>query len=142
MARWNNGYTEYSNGSATSEKNYPQNGANSAVPGLPLSHEARQRQALDAVRRSRGRFTSRANAAYRFSDVQPFEHQRGNAALPFVDFPGAKLSDGGDLRDMNGFGGGMPDSNTFVGRGVPSRKSVYNRYLPLAMDHKSPVPRV
>jgi hypothetical protein len=141
MARWNNGYTEIVDGSAASEKNYPQNGRNTSDRNLPLSSEARKRIFLDNVRKTRGRFTSTGSVSYDFSNIAPYEQQRGSFPFPFIDFPGAKLVDGGDIRDVNAFGGGMPQGNSSVGNGVPSRKSRFNRYLPLVADHKSPVPR-
>jgi len=139
MARWNNGQLDVNGSFATSTKTLPQD---APVNVGVYSNEARKRIFLDAIRKSQGRFTADFSVTYDFGSIVDLPHQRGQTNLPFVDFPGIKLSDGGDIRDVNAFGGGMPPGANFIGRGKPSRLSEFNRALALSIDHASPVRRI
>jgi hypothetical protein len=140
VARWNNGKLDINGRLIISQVNVPQDG-NEVNAEAGLSYERYKSVNFDAVKRAAGRFTYNGRQAYIISDVKELEKDRRDFGLPFVEYPGMKLSDGGDIRDINALGGGMPPGGSFIGKGVPGRKSPYARNLVQDIDHKSPVPR-
>ena len=140
MARWNNGFLVVKDNHAVSTKSTPQDAANEASISDYSLYADLQRQSRD-VRNSRGRFTANPTVGYVFSDLRSVEHQRGSGALPFVDYPGSALATGGDLRDINALGGGLPGSPAFIGGGTPGRQSPFSRPISLRFDRRSEVPR-
>jgi hypothetical protein len=140
--RWNNGYTETSQNKLYSKQNVPQEGTRKKPIGSGYSPETIQTAERAMVRASRSKWRQRGMVGYVTSDIRPSEHLRRDYGYPFVDAPGGKISEGGDLRDMNALGGGMPAVNlTSVGSGVPARLSIFRKNLSMVFDHKSQVPR-
>jgi len=140
MSRWNNGFVRVENGKLLSVKSLPQDAPNnlkiSGYDNYSEKQEQRKRVLL-----TRGRFTSPYASDYSIGNAQTLEHLRGASSLPFVDYPEATFSAGGDLRDLNSLGGGMPENRQSIGNGIPGRKSVFSRNLSLRLDHESPVRR-
>ena len=139
MARWNNGFLDVSDNTTRSETNKPQDAADANMPGIS---QFTRRALLDAaIKRSRGRFTGTPGTTYVFSEIDSEETLRRSTKLDFIEAESSKFSEGGDVKDINALGGGMPDGKSFIGRGKPSRKSIFNAELSLRFDHSSPVPR-
>ena len=142
MARWNNGFVDVKGNRILSSKSLPNDAPNEkTIAGF--SDYARRAEQRKIVMLSRGRFTSKADVSYDFSDTNVSEFYRGAAGLSFVDYNGQAFSAGGDIRDINAHGGGMPETRNGVsiGGGIPSRKSEFRRKLSLRLDHASPVER-
>ena len=141
MARWNDGRLDISGNNALSEKNLPQEGSVKVTVDA-ISYEAKKNRQLAEIRLSRGRFTGNPSVTYVFSDILEKPKERRDFSLPYIDIPGLRMADGGDIRDINALGGGIPGNTLPIGGGTPGRKSVYSKQLNQAIDHQSPVRKI
>lgn len=137
----NNGYLQVRGDLAKSETNVPQTSdPRNLRPGEPVSQFERSQMIRSSVNREIRKLGARREVVYVLHAAVPIESELYNKHLPFIQSPGVRFSEGGDLLDANAAGGGVPAWNTRkgVGRGTPYRLSEYRTKLAYIHGFKSP----